>query len=68
MRETLEMDQDEVIMPWLNVFTVQNMYDYTVRCEVYSGFGNGEVINFDNAEQLMLKEAKDVSEGICEWL
>ena len=49
-------------MPWLDAYKVKNLADYNAYNEIYTGIGNGEIITFENAEELMLKLAKELCE------
>ena len=49
-------------MPWLDAYEVKSLEDYDASNEIYTGIGNGEVITFENAEELMLKLAKELCE------
>lgn len=51
---------EENEVPWLDVYEVENMEDYNASHEIYTGIGNGEVITYENAEQLMLALAKEL--------
>ena len=51
-------EEDE--MPWFDAFEVEHMEDYTASNEIYTGIGNGEIITYENAEQLMLELAKEL--------
>ena len=60
---TVEMFRDgEKHMPWLDAYEVKSLEDYDASNEIYTGIGNGEVITFENAEELMLKLAKELCE------
>ena len=54
------LETEDVDIPWLEAFEVKNLNDYDASNEIYCGIGNGEVITFDNAEELMLEVAKDM--------
>ena len=60
--ELLEVSREEMDIPWLDAYEVKDMQDYDASKEIYSGIGNGEVITFDNAEELMLKLAQEICE------
>ena len=62
LMKLLELDKDEVDAPWLEAFEVKSMDDYDASNEIYTGIGNGEVITFENAEELMLQLAKEMFE------
>lgn len=62
LMKLLELDKDEVDAPWLEAFKVKSMDDYDASNEIYTGIGNGEVITFENAEELMLQLAKEMFE------
>lgn len=47
---------------WLDAYEVKHMEDYDASKEIYTGIGNGTVITFDNAEDLMLQLAKELCE------
>ena len=57
-----EYTKEEVDAPWLEAFEVKDMQDYDASKEIYTGIGNGDVITFDNAEELMLTLAKEMFE------
>lgn len=62
LMKLLELDKDEVDAPWLEAYEVKSMDDYNASNEIYTGIGNGEVITFENAEELMLQLAKEMFE------
>lgn len=53
---------EEMENPWLDGYEVKHMEDYDASKEIYTGIGNGTVITFDNAEDLMLSLAKELCE------
>lgn len=53
---------EEMESLWLDGYEVKHMEDYGASKEIYTGIGNGTVITFDNAEQLMLALAKELCE------
>jgi len=60
---TSEMFEDgEKHLPWLDAYEVKDLEDYDASNEIYTGIGNGQVITFENAEELMLKLAKELCE------
>lgn len=64
----LHLLDEEECLPWIDAYMVDNMYDYSAECEIYSGYGNNKPVTRNNAEQIMLQIAKDLSEGIGQWL
>ena len=58
---TAAMFEDgEKHIPWLDAYEIKDMEDYDASNEIYTGIGNGEIITFENAEELMLKLAKEL--------
>ena len=51
---------EEVEIPWLDAYEVDNLEDYDASHEIYTGIGNGEIITYENAERLMLELAKEL--------
>lgn len=51
-------EEDEI--PWLDAYEVNGLEDYDASHEIYTGIGNGEIITYENAEELMLKLAKEL--------
>lgn len=51
---------EENEVPWLDAYEVEHMEDYDASHEIYTGIGNGVVITYENAEQLMLELAKEL--------
>ena len=56
MIELMEVDET----PWFDAYAVKHIEDYSAAHEIYTGIGNGEVVTFENAEQLMLELAKEL--------
>lgn len=53
---------EEEERPWLDGYEVKHLEDYDASKEIYTGIGDGTVITFDNAEELMLALAKELCE------
>lgn len=51
-------EEDEI--PWLDAYEVDSLEDYDASHEIYTGIGNGEIITYENAEQLMLELAREL--------
>lgn len=47
-------------VPWLDAYEVSDLEDYDASYEICTGIGNGEIITYENAEQLMLELAKEL--------
>ena len=58
-KDMIDLTEENEI-PWLDVYKVDNLEDYDASIEIYTGIGNGEVITYDNAEELMLKLAREL--------
>jgi len=56
------LDGETTEIPWLDAYEVESLDDYDASKEIYTGIGNGEIITFENAEELMLKLAKEICE------
>lgn len=51
---------EENEIPWLDAYEVDSLEDYDASHEIYTGIGNGQIITYENAEQLMLELAKEL--------
>lgn len=60
-KDMVDLTEEEE-RPWLDAYEVKHMEDYDASKEIYTGIGNGEVITYDNAEELMLQLAKEMCE------
>ena len=60
-KEMIDLTEEEE-RPWLDGYEVKHLEDYDASKEIYTGIGNGTVITFDNAEELMLVLAKELCE------
>jgi hypothetical protein len=60
-KDTIDLTK-ETETSWLDAYEVKHMEDYDASKEIYTGIGNGTVITFDNAEDLMLQLAKELCE------
>ena len=60
-KEMIDLTEEEE-RPWLDGYEVKHLEDYDASKEIYTGIGNGTVITFDNAEELMLALAKELCE------
>lgn len=60
-KEMIDLTEEEE-RPWLEGYDVKHLEDYDASKEIYTGIGNGTVITFDNAEELMLALAKELCE------
>lgn len=58
-KDMIDLTEENEI-PWLDAYEVDDLEDYDVSKEIYTGIGNGEIITFKNAEQLMLELAKEL--------
>ena len=60
-KDMIDLTEEEE-RPWLDGYEVKHLEDYDASKEIYTGIGNGTVITFDNAEELMLALAKELCE------
>lgn len=60
-KDMIDLTEEEE-RPWLEGYDVKHLEDYDASKEIYTGIGNGTVITFDNAEELMLALAKELCE------
>ena len=60
-KDMIYLSEREYI-PWLDAYEVKNLEDYDTSNEIYTGIGNGVIITFDNAKELMFKLAKELCE------
>lgn len=51
-------EEDETL--WMDGYRIKHIEDYNASDEIYTGIGNGEKIDFNNAEKLMLKLAEEL--------
>ena len=58
-KDMIDLTEENEI-PWLDAYEVDDMEDYNASHEIYTGIGNGEIITYENAEQLMLELAKEL--------
>lgn len=60
-RDMMDLTEREYT-PWLDAYEVKDLEDYDASNEIYTGIGNDDVITYENAENLMLKLAKELCE------
>lgn len=58
-KDMIDLTEENEI-PWLDAYEVDNLEDYDASNEIYTGIGNGVIITYENAEQLMLELAKEL--------
>lgn len=58
-KDMIDLTEENEI-PWLDAYEVDNLEDYDASHEIYTGIGNGEIITYENAEQLMLELAREL--------
>ena len=60
-KDMIDLTEREYI-PWLDAYRVKDMEDYDASYEIYTDIGSGKIITYENAEELMLKLAKELCE------